>query len=87
MASPYQHLSKILPRPLAVALGRLGPPDTKIKHFIYYPTRGMLRAVKLGLAECYTRDSQGACAYRRTAEGERKFQEYEAARTAPWTKK
>lgn len=79
-----------LSRPVIRALERLGPPsktsDRGARVFTYYPDKGLLRALKLGLAECYTQDTSGVCAYRRTIEGEQLYQEHEAER-APWKKK
>ena len=78
----YEHLKHILPRPVFVAIERASAPSSKTSCYIYYPTRGMKRALKMGLIEVIDCEGTGACAYRRTKKGQQKFVEYEKARTA-----
>jgi hypothetical protein len=74
-------LKKILPRDVFLGVERAGPPTGgSAKVFVYFPTKGMLRALKLGLIEIAETNKEGISSYRRTALGQQKYEEYEKVR-------
>jgi hypothetical protein len=63
-----------------LALERAAAMDSPVTVYTYYPTKGMERAERMGLIECFLKNEGGACAYRRTADGEKLFVAAERAR-------